>query len=70
MTLTYSEEQRLRNAERTVQSLKDLINEAGSKNQLNRIEILAQEEIKRLTAKVDVLESQAATLLSLLRKLQ
>ena len=70
MTLTYSEETRLRNAERTVQDLKDLIEQAGSKNQLNRLLVLAQEEMKRLTSKVGALESQSTTLLGLLRKLQ
>jgi len=70
MTLTLSEETRLRNAERTVQDLKDLIEQAGSKNQLNRLLVLAQEKTKRLTSKVEGLETQSTTLLSLLRKLQ
>ena len=70
MTLTNSEETRLRNAERTVQSLKTLIENAGSKNQLNRLLVLAQEEIKRLTTKVDSLEAEQTVLLGLLRKLQ
>lgn len=70
MTLTFSEEQRLTNAEETAQQLSHLIEGAGSKNQLNRLLVLCNEEVRKLNARVTTLETQVQELLVLARKLQ
>jgi hypothetical protein len=70
MALTNSEQLRLTNAEETAQQLKHLIAGAGSKNQLNRLLVLCNEEIRKLTARVASLETEVQELLELARKLQ
>jgi hypothetical protein len=70
MTLTRTEELRLENAEETAQQLKHLISGAGSKNQLNRLLVLCNEEIRKLNARVASLEEEVSELLALARKLQ
>jgi hypothetical protein len=70
MTLTAAEETRLENAEDTTQQLKHLIDGAGSKNQLNRLLVLCNEEIRKLNARVATLETEVSELLVLARKLQ
>jgi polyhydroxyalkanoate synthesis regulator phasin len=70
MTLTFAEEERLTNAEEITQQLKHLIDGAGSKNQLNRLLVLCNEEVRKLTARVATLETQVQELLALARKLQ
>jgi hypothetical protein len=70
MTLTPAEKKRLQNAEATIIDLEELIKGAGSKNQLNRLLILANEEIRRLNERVDELQTEVNELLDLAKKLQ
>lgn len=70
MTLTNSEETRLSEAETKVTQIGHLVMGTGSKNQLNRLLTLCQEQIRDLKGKMDVLESDVSTLLDLARKLQ
>jgi hypothetical protein len=70
MTLTPAEKKRLDNAEKTIVDLEELIKGAGSKNQLNRLLVLASEEIRRLNDRVTELEEEVETLLNLAKKLQ
>ena len=70
MALTYREELRLKNAEETTQQLKTLIDGAGSKNQLKQLLALCNEQLRRVELRLDVLETNTQTLLTLARKLQ
>jgi len=70
MALTLDEETRLQNTEETTQQLKTLIDGAGSKNQLKELTMLANEQIRRLEARVTTLESDVTTLLALAQSLQ
>ena len=70
MTLTNSEEQRLQAVEQKITVLSHLLKGTGSKNQLNRLYTLCQEEMKGLEKKMTELESQLNNILLLARKLQ
>jgi hypothetical protein len=70
MALTRSEELRLQAAELKVAQLGHLVEGTGSKNQLNRLLVLCQEETRNLTVKLENLEEEMSTLLALARKLQ
>jgi len=70
MTLTYSEEVRLKNAEETTAELKTLVNGAGSKTQLNQIRNLCNEQLRRIEARLDTIESDVSELLTLAQSLQ
>lgn len=70
MTLTYSEEKRLKEVETKAASIAHLSQGTGSKNELNRLLTLAQEGLKRNEATMEVLEAQVKELLDLARKLQ
>lgn len=69
-TLTNSEEQRLQKVEATTTQVAHLVKGTGSKNQLNRLLTLCQEQIRDLDGKVTDLETEVTTLLRLTRKLQ
>ena len=70
MTFTYQEQTRIYNIEETVQHLSDLFDNAASKSMLNRLLVLAQEEIRRLNSRLDEVESSVSTLIELSKKNQ
>ena len=70
MTFTKTEEDRLSACETLTTQLGHLIQGTGSKNQLNRLLVLCQEETRDLTNKLNTLETDMTTLLALARKLQ
>ena len=70
MALTAAEEERITELEDTVKRLTKLMQGSGSKNQLNRLLILAQEEIRKLTDQLEPIEIQTQETLALARKLQ
>lgn len=70
MALTYTEKLRLKNAEETTQELKTLIDGAGSKNQLKQLLTLCQEQLRRVEARLDTVETDLDTALALARRLQ
>lgn len=70
MALSTAERKRLETAEDVIQRLAKLIEGGGSTNQLNRLLVLANNEISKLTIRVAALETEITTLLTLVRKLQ
>lgn len=70
MSLTYEEELRIRNIEKTAQKLLNLLTGAASKNMLNRLLTLCNEELRRLESKNTELQTKLDTLIGLARKLQ
>ena len=70
MALSNAERIRLSNLEKTVQQLAQLVKGGGSKNQLNRLLVLAQDKLTKVEARVAELESQANEILDKVRKLQ
>jgi hypothetical protein len=70
MALTPSEKARVLKVEETLVDLQELIKGAGSKNQLNRLLVLANEEIRRLNERVEALEAKITELLELAKKVQ
>jgi hypothetical protein len=70
MSLTYDEEQRIKNIEQTAQKLSNLMTGAASKNMLNRLLTLCNEENRRLSQKLTEAEAKLDTLITLARKLQ
>jgi len=70
MALTYEEKLRLKNAEETTQGLKDLVDGAGSKNQLKQLLTLCQEQLRRVEARLDTIETDLEAALTLARRLQ
>lgn len=70
MALTTAQEKRLSNVEETTQLIKHLVDGAGSKNQLNRLLVLCNEEIRKLNVRITALETEVSTLLELAQKLQ
>jgi hypothetical protein len=70
MALTPQEEERLQNAEQLAQENQRLLNGSASKAMLNRLLVLANEEIARLRTRLGNLESQVETLIDLAQKLQ
>lgn len=69
-TLTNTEKKRLKAVETTTTQIAHLVQGTASKNQLNRLLTLAQEEMRGLKGKLNDLEAQMTTLLALARKLQ
>lgn len=70
MSLTLDEKNRLQNAEETAQELKTLVDNAGSKNQLKQLTMLANEQLRRLEARLTTAESLITTLTTLAQRLQ
>jgi len=70
MALTAAELTRLENLEQDVKNLTHLVDGGGSKNQVNRLLVLAQEHTRELRILVESLETEMATLLTLARRLQ
>ena len=71
MALTTTERQRLEDLEEDVRRIAQLVKGGGSKNQLNRLLILAQEQSRRLTIQLEQLETKVEDdLLPLVRRLQ
>lgn len=70
MAFTAADEKRLRSIETIVYRLSVLIEGAGSKNQLNRLLVLAQNQVDKLSTRVDALETQMDEILELARRLQ
>ena len=70
MTLSPTEKQRLTTVEEKIISITKLLKGVGSKNQLNRLYILAQKTNKDLETRFDTLETKIEELLTLARKLQ
>ena len=70
MVLTPSEEIRIQEIEQTIRNITKLATGAGSKNQLNRLLVLAQEQVADLKNVVEPLEVKMEELLVLARKLQ
>lgn len=70
MSLTESELEQFTALENKVLALANLLKGASSKNQLNRLYLLDQETIKKLTERVGSLETKMQELLGLVRKLQ
>ena len=70
MALTASEENRIDTIETKLNKIGHLVQGGGSKNQLNRLLILAKEELKKIEDRIDILEPEVSTLLELARKPQ
>jgi hypothetical protein len=70
MALTYSEQKRLQNAEETIQELKTLIDGAGSRNMLERLKMLSNEQLRRVESRLTDAEAELEELITLARKLQ
>lgn len=70
MSLTAAELTRLETLEKTIANLAVLVQGGGSKNQLNRLLVLAQDQNRKLTAVVEELEVQMKEVLKNTRKLQ
>jgi hypothetical protein len=70
MSLTPVEEQRISDLETKTVQIGHLVQGTASKNMLNRMLVLAQEEIGSIRTKQEALETQMSTILALARKLQ
>jgi hypothetical protein len=70
MSLSAAELARLETLEQTVRQLAQLVEGSGSKNQLNRLLVLAQENTRTLTTLVESLEAKMDILIPLAQKLQ
>ena len=70
MSLTNAERIELNALEEDARNLAKLVMGGGSKNQLNRLLVLAQGKNTQLTTRVVALETKAETILDLVRKLQ
>ena len=70
MALSYQEALRLKNAEETIQDLKTLIDGAGSKNQLKQLLVLCNEQLRRVEARLDTIETNLEAALTLAKRLQ
>ncbi len=70
MALSSSERIRLNELEETINQLAQLVKGGGSVNQLNRLLVLAQDKIVKLSDQVTEMEDTVETLLDLVRKLQ
>ena len=70
MALTISERKRIESIEEKLLQLANLVKGGGSKNQLNRLLVLAQKNTEDLKTTVEEMESKMADLLDLVRKLQ
>lgn len=70
MSLTAAEEKRIAELETKTVQIGHLVQGTASKNMLNRMLVLAQEEMSGIRTALEGLESQMSTLLALARKLQ
>jgi hypothetical protein len=70
MSLSNAERIKLEKIEEYLIDLAHLVKGGGSRNQLNRLLVLAQDTNRKLTARVEELESQMSEVLELVRKLQ
>ena len=70
MALTVDEEARIVEIESTITTIQQVLAGAGSHNMLNRLHVLAQEQVENLKKRVDDLETDMAEVLDLARKLQ
>lgn len=70
MALTPVEELRLQKVEEIAAKLGHLIQGIGSKNQLNRLLTLCNDENRKIGLRIDTLETDVSELLDLVRKLQ
>lgn len=70
MSLSTAERKRLEKAEEVIQRLAQLIEGGGSVNQLNRLLVLANGAVEKLTTQVEELEETSHEILTLVRKLQ
>lgn len=70
MALTAREEKRLLAVERALNDMLQVLNGTGSTNQLNRVYILLDRELKRIERTMDSLDEKADEVLTLARKLQ
>jgi hypothetical protein len=70
MSLTAAEEKRISDLETKTVQIGHLVQGTASKNMLNRMLVLCQQEVANLTTKVEETEAKATTLLTLARKLQ
>ena len=70
MALSATERTSLETLETDARNLAQLIKGAGSTNQLNRLLVLAQEQNRKLTVRIVELETEMATVLEKVRKLQ
>jgi len=70
MSLTPVEEKRISDLETKTVQIGHLVQGTASKNMLNRMLVLAQEEMSGVRTSLEGLETQMSTLLALARKLQ
>jgi hypothetical protein len=70
MSFTLEELRRIEGLENIITQLAQLVKGGGSKNQLNRLLVLAQGQVNEMKARVEALEAKAEELLTLARKLQ
>jgi len=70
MALTTNERKQLTELETAAKNLALIIKGAGSKNQLNRLLVLCQDQNRKLTDRVTALETQMTKILDLVRRLQ
>lgn len=70
MTLSRYEELRIQNIEEQIIVLQKQLRGAASKNQLNRLLVLANEEVRKLTVLNTSLQTKVDELIELTEKLQ
>lgn len=70
MTLTREEELRIENIEAALIAMQKQINGAASKNNLNRLLVLANSKISTLTTSITTLQTKVEELIELGQKLQ
>lgn len=70
MSLTAAEETRIASLEDKAVQLTVLVKNTASKNMLNRLLVLAQEQTGEIKTRIEALETQMTTLLAQARKLQ
>ena len=70
MALTPAEEQRLQDIEALLNQLKSLITGAASRNVVNRLLVLCNEEVRRAELRQDVIEASLEELITLTESLQ
>lgn len=70
MSFTKTELDRIKKIEETLNKLSYLLKGVGSKNQLNQLLVLADNQVKGLETKLDSIETEVAELTTLAQKLQ
>lgn len=68
--LTLSEQQRLIELEQAIQQVKKLVSNASSKNSLNQLYVLFQEEFRKMDERLTPLETKIDELITEVDKLQ